>query len=343
MVEIIPGSNGKAVRIGIERKLLQFWIVANVHSTSNGQLILIRPQEFSHGPFDREYHGESWNGGPRSMTVETAGNLTTLRQFAPSGRTLGSIAVESKRLRRAIAKFAPGFPSKTTDSIPEHDDSQVHRTETPTVIESQNQATSQQCVQLSPEWFWQAFRRELYPGCTDEALSSSRAWTKVVIAAAERTCEQLGNEVVVRREYPNRLDVSARFSSDSELAIAFESELAPVGYMGRTHAKTWREEFVKLCRIPARLRVLSSYFMPGTGRAFESFLRRQLDELAEHFRTATPGQWLLTFGSEDSTRDPDQPWLCFSLDPDLSLRRVDNTEKPFCPRRIARGLDASSA
>jgi hypothetical protein len=50
---------------------------------------------------------------------------------------------------------------------------------------------------------------------------------------------------------------------------------------------------------------------------FEPFLRGQLDELAPCFRSAATSKWLLVFGSENSNRDPDQPWLPFTLEPDF--------------------------
>jgi hypothetical protein len=192
---------------------------------------------------------------------------------------------------------------------------------------------------LSPEWFWEHFRRELSKVCTEAALNSSPGWTRAVIGAAVIVCQQLGNGVIVEREMHGRVDVSARFPGAPQLAVALESELAPVGYMGRKHGKTWREEFVKLCTISAEMRVLSSYFLPRTGRSFEGFLRGQLDHMADAFRNATPSSWLLVFGSENSSQDPDQPWLPFALEPNLCLRALPPAPVPFCPRRIARGLD----
>ncbi len=152
-------------------------------------------------------------------------------------------------------------------------------------------------------------------------------------------CQQLGGNVDVQHERPMRLDVSARFRGDAQLSIAFESELAPVGYMGRLDKRTWRDEFKKLCGIPAHLRVLSGYFMPGTGSDFESFLRQQVSDMANQFLQSTPGNWLLVFGSENSTKDPDQPWLPYSIGTNLQIISISHTSPSFCPRRIARGLD----
>lgn len=340
MVEIVPGISGKAIRIGIERGLLQLWIVADMQTKKGGQLILVPLREFANGASDREYQGESWNGDARTMRVSTNGNTITLRQYTPSGTMLGSISVDSHRFHSALAKFVPGIstrPSNENRSIevsPSANMSKIARPDLPA-----NQTTKSELPTLTPEWFWKMFRQELRSSCTESALDSSRSWTKVVIAAAVRVCEQLSQGVIVQQERPMRLDVSARLPNDDCLAIAFESELAPVGYMGRTHEKTWREEFVKLCGIPAQLRVLSSYFLPGTGSTFEDFLRRQLNELSVYFQNSAPGKWLLVFGSENSTRDPDQPWLAFSLDQNYVLRRVDDEGELFCPRRIARGLE----
>jgi hypothetical protein len=107
--------------------------------------------------------------------------------------------------------------------------------------------------------------------------------------------------------------------------------------MGRAHKKTWREEFVKLCRISAKLRVLSAYFLPGTGATFTEFLRCELDSMRDSFVAASPSEWLLLYGSENTNRDPQQAWLAFSLQPDFQLRLID-TVPPFCPRMIARGF-----
>lgn len=193
---------------------------------------------------------------------------------------------------------------------------------------------------ITPEWFWTSFRRRLCAEgvCTEENLSSSRRWTKQVIAAAVEVCRELGDEVVVRQETPHRLDVSASRPGGEKLLVAFESELAPVGYMNRKHAKTWREEFVKLWGIPAELRVLSAYFMPGTGKTFPHFLRQQLDDLRAHVAGPPSGKWLLVFGSENSEKDWEQHWLAFSFGADGAIREICHDLR-FRPRCIARGID----
>jgi len=199
--------------------------------------------------------------------------------------------------------------------------------------------------------FWTHFRREIRARCTSEAvLGSSRAWTKCATEAASAACTAYDPLAEVERETwvtwrdrdgrirDGRLDVSARRSGAQRFSVAFETELAPVGYQGRTHAKTWREEFVKLCSVDADLRVLSSYFLAGTGPTFDAFLRLQLAELEDASRRALSGPWLLVFGSEDSTRDADQPWLAYEFDARGAPTPILDGS-PLRPRRIARGLD----
>jgi hypothetical protein len=202
--------------------------------------------------------------------------------------------------------------------------------------------------------FWNHFRREIRARCTSDAvLSSSRSWTKCATDAASAACRAFDPLVEVERETSvdwrdrdgslrgGRLDVSARRRGSTRFTIAFETELAPVGYKGRTHGKTWREEFVKLCSVDAELRVLSSYFVAGSGSSFDGYLRRQLAELKDVFECGRPGPWLLVFGSEDSTRDAEQPWLAYELD-------ARGTPSPITsglalrPRLVARGIDPRS-
>lgn len=207
----------------------------------------------------------------------------------------------------------------------------------------------------SPGWFWNAFRRAVRSRCVDEAvLSGSRSWTKAVTAAAVEVCTSLGGDVAVGTETgvtwtmpegvtrKGRLDVSATRPGAPRLLVAFETELAPVGYLGRRHEKTWREEFEKLCGVPAELRVLSSYFLHGTGGTFEAFLRGELESMRVNFDRAEPGAWLFVFGSEDSRKDPDQPWLAFTLREDFLLEPLPLGEPTLRPRRVARGLDPAS-
>ncbi len=178
MVDVIPGINAKAVRISIERDLIQFWIFADVHATKGGQLVLIPPKEFTIGIVDRDYHGENWTGGSRSMTVSTRGGTTELRVYAPSGNTLGSITVDSNKLKAALANHVSGFPSKPAGDNPMSNPTPITmRADVATSPAPQATAPSpisSQWPRLSPEWFWQLFRRELVGVCTEHALSSSR-------------------------------------------------------------------------------------------------------------------------------------------------------------------------
>jgi hypothetical protein len=194
---------------------------------------------------------------------------------------------------------------------------------------------------LSPERFWERLSFRLARKCSNEVLNDSKQWTQVVTNAAIEACHDLDERLVVEKEKSYklfRIDVAASLlvAGETRIAIAFESELAAVNYMGRKHAKTWREEFVKLCQIPAELRVLSSYFVHGTGANFPDFLRRQLNDLEENFREAVPGKWLLVYGSDDSRHDADQEWLPYTLEPDFTLRPISG-KIIFRPRRIATG------
>ncbi|HZU95571.1 MAG TPA: hypothetical protein VFF73_02605, partial [Planctomycetota bacterium] len=144
---------------------------------------------------------------------------------------------------------------------------------------------------------------------------------------------------------PSGLDVSARLPGDARRAIAFESELAPLGWKKRTYLKTWIEEFVKLCCVDAKLRVLSSYFLPGESPTFVETLHMVFRRFKPMVDSATPGKWLLVFGSFESSREPSVPWLPFAWETgagpsDVALRPLTGVLRP---RRIASGEDDPGA
>lgn len=200
-----------------------------------------------------------------------------------------------------------------------------------------------------PQIFWDAFRKRWRArlagwGPLSAPLSGqvrTQAWTEVLKSAGEQACRDLadahGVPCSVGRERHGRLDVFAAVPGQVRLLVAFESELAYWGYNGAS-GKDWRQEFPKLCRVDACLRVLSSTFKAGTGASFPAFLRGRLDSMAADFRTASPGAWCLIFGPEDTRRDPHQPWLAYSLELDFSLRLL-RSEVPLRPRQVIEGRE----
>ena len=123
-----------------------------------------------------------------------------------------------------------------------------------------------------PQLYWDAFRRtwrrflKLW-----RSGDSVPRWTALIIESAEQACNayarELGREAAVGREGYGRIDVHATDVETRQLLVAFESELAYWGYNGSS-GKDWREEFRKLCKTPAELRVLSSTFPEKTVRRF---------------------------------------------------------------------------
>jgi hypothetical protein len=219
---------------------------------------------------------------------------------------------------------------------------------------------------VEPQGFWDAFRRELGIAIKKEPLALNDEdvkLTPVVIRVAGAVCDQIGPGVRVqsaprggeeqvswhcpernRLISPSGLDVSAWLPGASRRAIAFESELAPLGWNGRTYLKTWLEEFAKLCQVDAELRVLSSYFLPGESSRFEETLRSVFKRFDSTIRGGKPGKWLLLFGSFESSREPHVPWLAFEWE--IGNDRAEHSLKPltgaFRPRRIALGQEEPS-
>ena len=98
-----------------------------------------------------------------------------------------------------------------------------------------------------------------------------------------------------------------------ELVVAFESEL------GLWHRKGgWENEFEKLCRIQARLRVLYCTFEVGEGRRYPGLLRERLRQTQPGF-DHNQGEFLLIAGPAYNSDDPLQPWLAYSIAAGLEL------------------------
>jgi hypothetical protein len=195
-----------------------------------------------------------------------------------------------------------------------------------------------------PQLFWDVFRqtwrrnlRSWTPG------GGTKKWTASIIKTAKEACydyaQELGRKVVVGGERYGRIDVHATDVDTGELLVAFESELAWWGYNGSS-GKDWRQEFPKLCRTKAELRVLSSTFQEGTGSTFPMFLRERLDSMKVDYDAGHPGDLCLIFGPEYTRREPDQHWLAYSLErKDFSLRELTSA-KPLHPWLVITGKES---
>jgi hypothetical protein len=223
---------------------------------------------------------------------------------------------------------------------------------------------------LTPQWFWDEYRRRLRRSVTTAILNEelprwkneypSSTWAK---KAAYDVCRTLGEKVIVKADLPGvtggeatvtwedppgtiqsgRSDVAASLPGRSRFLISYEHEGAAVGYKGKKNNKNWREEFVKLCGVDADLKVLSSYFLSKTGSGFLDFLRRELETMRQHFRPEDGAKWLLIYGPDYSSKDPTQPWLAYELKPDFTLARLldgSGDRFPFRPRLVAEGKDS---
>lgn len=110
--EEIPGTNGLVVRVALERirgkgpRLVQVWIKKPFPEMKGGSLILLSPDELRAGLLDRRYEGWSYDGQPRSMSVErSASPTTTLQQHYPNSSS-ASVSVDTARLKSALAHLA---------------------------------------------------------------------------------------------------------------------------------------------------------------------------------------------------------------------------------------------
>jgi hypothetical protein len=122
------------------------------------------------------------------------------------------------------------------------------------------------------------------------------------------------------------------------LSHSSESELAYWDYNGRSE-KDWREEFRKLCKIKAEIRVLSSTFKSGTGAHFSAFLKERLDSMRASFDAGPQADYCLIFGPESTLEDPEQPWLAYSLERDFTLRELTSAQ-PLRPRLVIEGEES---
>jgi hypothetical protein len=130
-------------------------------------------------------------------------------------------------------------------------------------------------------------------------------------------------ELAVDGEKINRLDVHAQNKATGELLIAFESELGRYGSKGG-----WENEFEKLCRIQATLRVITGLFKVGSGRRYPQELIGQLNAHNSQFMSGKRGEFLLIFGPEYNREDPSQPWLAYTLSDDMTPTQL-SPERPF--------------
>ena len=89
---------------------------------------------------------------------------------------------------------------------------------------------------------------------------------------------------------------------------------------------TWWSELCKLCYVAADLRVISSYYKLGGAeisaeQIVENKLRDYLERLGKEKIFRVPnGQWLFVFGPRLVCTD--QPFMAFTIDEELSIRRV---------------------
>jgi hypothetical protein len=194
-----------------------------------------------------------------------------------------------------------------------------------------------------PQIFWdcfrKAFRRKLPSWKAGDATAD---WTKLITASTTDACNDYGQnphrELEVRYEGNGRIDVYAVDKRTGAIVVAFETELARWGYNGSS-GKDWREEFQKLCKIKAELRVLSSYFKNGTGGKFHEFLQDKLNLMKGNFDERCDGDFCFIFGPERSRKDPEQPWLAYSLEPNFTLRELTSS-KPLIPWRLYERKDS---
>jgi hypothetical protein len=194
--------------------------------------------------------------------------------------------------------------------------------------------------------FWDVFRkswRAILPKYAEayyDASQDTKCWTELIKQAAEYACDSLGAclncDIEVERELYNRTDVHAIDKASGELIVAFESELLPWG----SQHKDWRNEFRKLCKTKAVLRVLSATFAAGSGATFPVFLRDKLDSLRAFFDEGSPCGFCLIFGPSPFHEDPEQSWLAYSLEPDYSVRELVSA-RPLIPLRVMFGHEGA--
>jgi hypothetical protein len=108
MVTIVKGIDGKVIRVGVERGLLQIWIVANATAKSNGWLVLVPFRTFEAGVPTGCCTGESWEGKARMLTVSREGDLCSVRVHTPSTSSGCSTTVSFMDLLHAVQQHVPG-------------------------------------------------------------------------------------------------------------------------------------------------------------------------------------------------------------------------------------------
>lgn len=186
------------------------------------------------------------------------------------------------------------------------------------------------------ENFWRLYWKSVEAECIKHSPTSfltirSREWTSLITKAAKKACEGYaqqyqGENCIPRCELPvswktptgsrrGRQDVSLLLACAGELVVAFEHEGARWGLNGSS-GKDWREEFVKLCGISAKLRILSSYHKIGEGSRLSEFLRERISFLRGEFISIGRGEFLIIFGPEYSPRAPEENWQAFSVTDD---------------------------